>query len=108
MCRTEIQCWTTKKIVQQTLDEQKRREEISPDELRHEEVSEVEIRQEEVTQDAERENEVDGFKYCELSRFNSFDNFLNCLTCLYHVKAELSYFEILLILRSNLAIGRCS
>ena len=46
-------------------------------------------------------------KSFELCRFDSSAHFLHCLNSLRAAKAQLSFLEILLILRSNLSIGLC-
>ena len=108
-CRTEIQCWTSKKFVKETLGKPGKQEKDTLDEHRQkEEVTLVKQSQEkEVTMGQHKKHEEDCYKFCELCFFNSPENFLHCLTCLYNVRVELSCFEIMLILRTNLAIGKC-
>ena len=125
MCRTEIQCWTTKKIVQFsqhenqrviTLDEQRQKKEISlnaqrqadeaildeQSKLKENNIINLECKQH--TQDtSSTSNEI----FNELCRFNSSASFLNCMERLDNAKTDLSFFEILILLRSNLAIGSC-
>lgn len=118
VCRTEIQGWTTKKLVQQTLDEESRREEVSvkSTQIRGEISLQEKKKEEEVPQDVQQKQDVTFNKHLEsstkniyeLCRFNSSDDFLKCLKCLHDGKAELSCLESLLILRSNLTFGRCS
>ena len=45
--------------------------------------------------------------FFELCRFDSSENFLNCVRCLHDIKSELSFAAILLILKSNLTICTC-
>ena len=81
------------------LDEQKQQDQDPLDEQKQ---------QEEVSQILDKK--IGGIAtqlFYELCRFDSTENFLNCLKCLYAVKAELSLFEILLILRTNLCIFSC-
>ena len=102
-CRADIQIWTTKKIVQQTLEQQKQQEDDSHDELwKQKEVSlDEEKKHEEVCCEFKStSNEIFG----ELCRFDSPNNFLESLRSLHDIKYKLSLIEILLILKSNLAI----
>ena len=81
------------------LDEQKQQDQVPLDEQKqHEEVSQIPDR---------RIGDIPPQIFYELCRFDSTENFLNCLKCLYAVKDELSLLEILLILRSNLCIFSC-
>ena len=132
MCRTEIQSWTTKKYVQLTLDEQKQQDQVPLDEqMQQDQVPldeqnqqdqvplDEQMQQDQVPLDEQKQEEevskipdkkIGGIAtqiFYELCRFDSTENFLNCLKCLYAVKAELSLFEILLILRANLCIFSC-
>ena len=176
MCRTEIRCWTTKRLVELTLDEQRHLEEVPMDEQMKQEkvpmdeqrqLEEVpmdeQMNQEEVPMDEHRQQEgvhldeqrrqkevhldeqrqqeevplyeqrqqeevnldeqrqleevsqIPNTKerstpseiFYELCRFDSPANFLNCLKCLKYKKNELSFMEIVLILRANLSMILC-
>ena len=132
MCRTEIRSWTTKKYVQLTLDEQKQQDQVPLDEQKRQDLVPLDEQeqqdlvpldeqkqqdqvplneqrqQEEVSQILDKKIGGNATQiFYELCRFDSTENFLNCLKCLYAVKAELSLFEIILILRSNLCIFSC-
>ena len=98
MCRTEVQSWTTKRLVQLTLDPQKQQELPLDEQRQQEEISQIPNKKETGTS-----NEM----FFELCRFDSSDNFRNCLKGLNAVKAELSLFEFLLIMRANLFIFPC-
>ena len=151
ICRTAIKCWTTKKLVQLTLNDEKQQEDCSLNEQRQQEkLVQLTLNEEKQQEDGslneqrqqensslvqqrqrkegsldeqyehKQELEVSGTPpadvhrrssteiYYELCRFDSSINFLYCLKCLCYSMTELSFLEILLILRSNLVIGRCS
>ena len=103
MCRVEIRCWTTKKIVQFALHETQK--EITLDEQRKQEKNYL-INLEYKQHNQYTSSTSNDFFY-EFCRFNSSFRFLNCLRSLDKAKADLSFFEILILLRSNLAIGSC-
>ena len=92
------------------LNEQRQQEDVHLNEKRQQEdVLVDEHRQmDEVSQTPNKE---EGFTskniFYELCRFDSLNNFLNCLKCLNFKKDQLSLFEILLILRANLCLFRC-
>ena len=104
------------------LNEQRQHEEVHLNEHRQQEQDHpIEQRQQDdVLMDEQRQmdeisqmpNKGKGFIskniFYELCRFNSSDNFLNCLKCLNLKKHQLSLFEILLILRANLITLRCN
>lgn len=126
LCRTTIHSWTTKKFVQFILDKEKQHPEISEyEQIKETEGSQVPPLNEgcvdlkhDKPQQGSRSDIIAGTNlghtsnepcetYYELCRFDSSDNFLNCLKCLDAAKAVLTFFDIILILRSNLSIGLC-
>ena len=103
MCRTDIRCWTTKKIVQQTLEEQRQQEDDSQDELKKQ--KQVSLEEQRNQEDIccklkSTSNEI----FSELCSLASPVNFIESLKSLHDMKNELSLSEILLILKSNLAL----
>ena len=125
MCRVKIRCWTTKKIVQFalhekqkeiTLDEQRQQKEISLNAQRQEDevILDEQRKQEknnlinlECKQHNQNTSSTSNDFFYELCRFDSSASFLNCLRSIDNAKADLSVFEIMILLRSNLAIGSC-
>ena len=133
MCRKEIWCWTTKKLVQLTLDGNTQQVKVGEDKMKKQEklsMKKLQTRAQESV-DEHRQLEEDSFKeesqqeqvskvaqpdvtgivsnttFCQMGEFNSSQNFLYCLRCLAEEKAELSCLEIMLIMVSNLSIFNC-
>ena len=132
ICRTEIRCWTTKKFVQLTwneqrqqndvsiIDKQRQQKKISLDKQRKKaEVTKILKKKDKrheilpykqpkqrVRQYSNRcKTEEVVYQFC---RFDSSIKFVKILTSLRDVTDELSFLEILLLLRSNLIMDRCS
>ena len=86
MCRKDVVSWTTKKLVQLALNEQKQHEiqhKVSIPELKqHDEVPVAEQGQQEVSQKLNNtEGDTSKRRNYEICRFDSLKNILNCLEC---------------------------
>ena len=82
------------------LDEQMQQEEVHLDQPRQlEEVSKI---------PKPKERGTPPKIFYELCRFDSSANFLNCLKCLKFKRNQLSFVEIMLVLRANLSMILCS